>query len=81
MYWNSAKDGTILKIDELVFKEWWTKYPGFDDCCGECPGYCAVKYESDIESFKDPWSGPFGWFICSIFFIVYNYFAMSLGQW
>jgi len=30
-YRDSAKDGTMLVVDDPVFKEWWTKYPGFDD--------------------------------------------------
>ena len=48
-YWDCAKDGTMLEVDDPVFKEWCTKYPGFDDCCGECPGCCAIEYDDDIE--------------------------------
>jgi len=44
----------MLEVDDPVFEEWWTKYPGFDDCCGECPGCCAIKYENNTESPKDP---------------------------
>jgi len=80
-YWNSAKAGTMLEVDDPVFQEWWTKYPGFDDCCGECPGCCAIEYKSDIESPKDPLSGSFGWFTFTFFSKVHNYVAMSLGQW
>jgi len=55
-YWDSAKDGTMVEVDDPVFKEWWTKYPGFDDCSGICPGCCAIEYESDTESCHDPLS-------------------------
>jgi len=42
-YWDSARDGTMLEVDDPVFKEWWTKYPGIDDCGGEYPGCCAIE--------------------------------------
>ena len=48
-YWDSAKDGTMLEVDDPVVKEWWTKDPAFDDCCWECPGCCAIEYDDDIE--------------------------------
>jgi hypothetical protein len=80
-YCNSAKDGTMLEVDDPVFKELWNKYPCVDDCCGECPGCCAFEYESNIESSQDISSGSFGWFTSTIFSIVLDYVAMSLGQW
>jgi len=80
-YWDSVKDGTMLVVDDPLFKEWWTKYPGFDDCCGECPGCCAIEYATDTGSPKDPSSGSFGWFTFSIFSIGHNYVTISLGQW
>ena len=80
-YRDSATDGTMLEVNDPVFKEWWIKYPGFDDCCGECPGCCALEYGDDTESLKDPSSGSFGLFTFTIFSIVYDYIVMSLGQW
>jgi len=80
-YWDSAKDGMMLEVDDPVFKEWWTKYPGFDDCCGECPGCCAIEYESAIQSPRDPSLGSFAWFTTTIFSIIHDYIVMSLGQW
>jgi hypothetical protein len=71
----------MLQIDDPVFTEWWTKYPGFDDCCGECPGCCAMEYDDSTESPKDTSSGLFGLFTSTIFSIVHNYFAVSFGQW
>jgi hypothetical protein len=71
----------MLEIDDLVFKEWWTKYPGFNDCCGKCPGCCAIEYDDYSESPKDLLSGSFGCFIFNIFSNIYNDVAMPLGQW
>jgi len=79
-YWDSAKDGTMLEVNDPVFKEWWTKYPGFDDCWGECPGCRAIEYESIIESPNDQLLGSFGWFTSTIFSTVHDYMVMSLGQ-
>jgi len=71
----------MLEVDDPVFKEWWTKFPGFDACCGLCSGCCAIEYNDNSESLKDPSSGSFGWFISTIFSIVHKYVAMFMGQW
>jgi len=71
----------MLEVDDPVFKEWWTKYPGFNDCCGECPGCCAIEYDDNKESLKDPSLGLLGWFISTLFSIVHDYVIMLMGQW
>jgi hypothetical protein len=71
----------MREVNDPVFEEWWTKYPGFDNCGGECPGCCAIEYDDNIESSKDPSSVSFHWFTITIFSIVYDYVAMLLGRW
>jgi len=55
-YWDNAKAETMLVVNDPVFKEWWAKYPGFEDCCWQSPGHCAIEYENNTESHKDPLS-------------------------
>jgi hypothetical protein len=79
-YRDSTKDGTQLQVDDPVFREWWTMYTGFDNCCGKCPGCFAIEYQSDTESPKDPLPGSFSWFTFSLIYIIRDYIAMLLGQ-
>jgi hypothetical protein len=71
----------MLGFDDPVFKEWWTKYPGFVDCCGECPGCCAIEYDDNTESLKDPSLGLLGRLTSIIFSTIHDDISMSLGQW
>jgi hypothetical protein len=71
----------MLEVNGPVFQEWWTKYPGFGDCCGECPGCCPIEYDDNIESPKDSSLGLLVWLTSTVFSIVHDYVSMSLGQW
>jgi len=71
----------MLEVNDPVFKEWWTKYPGIDDFCGQCPGCCAIEYKSDIISSKDPLAGSLGWFTSNILSTVNDFILMLFWQW
>jgi hypothetical protein len=76
-----VNDDTTLEDDESELMEWWTKYPGFDDFCAECPAYFAIAYDDHTESCKDQWAGSFGWITFTMHYIFHDSVAILLGQW
>jgi len=80
-FWDSGKNAPLLEVNDPVFKQWWTKYLGSDDCCGECPWCWAIEYESDPELSQDLTPASFSRFTSTIFSIVNDFIAISLGQW